>query len=62
MDRIYLFPNGNWCWVDMFDWQGGSPKDAVEIIIGSNWSDRDVSQMITEYYNENSETLFEDKS
>lgn len=58
MDRIYLFPNGNWCWVGMFDWQSGSPENAVEIIVGMNWSDRDINQMVREYYEENVSELF----
>jgi hypothetical protein len=42
----------------MFDWQSGSPENAVEIIVGMNWSDRDINQMVREYYEENVSELF----
>lgn len=59
MDRIYLFPSGAWCWVDMFDWQASSPNKAVEIILGNGWTDEEVESMVRDYYEENLLWLFD---
>lgn len=53
-DRVYLFGNGSWCWGFEYSIKAyvhlGEYK---EIVVGQGWSDREVSNMLSEYYSEN---------
>lgn len=61
MDRsiVYLFRDSSWMYGVEFDPKFHKEKgDYHEVIIGKGWSSREVSEMLKEYYNENSDILF----
>lgn len=58
-DRVCLFSDGSWCWNFEYSLaQHGELGQYKEVILGQGWSDREVSKMLSEYYQENSH-LFE---
>lgn len=53
-DRVCLFSDGSWCWNYEYSLKGyGHLGDYKEVILGQGWSNREVSQMLAEYYQEN---------
>jgi hypothetical protein len=53
-DRVCLFIDGSWCWNFEYSLKAyGHLGNYKEVILGQGWSDREVSQMLAEYYQEN---------
>ena len=59
MNTIVLFENRSWNWLEHTSVMELSLQKYIEIRIGDNWSDRDVSDMLCEYYEANRFTLFD---
>ena len=59
MTTVVLFENGGWNWLEHTSVMELGSQKHVEINIGENWSDRDVSDMLSEYYETNRFLLFE---
>lgn len=57
MTTIILLPNGSWDHEENL----GSLENVkhARITIGPGWTDRQISEMISEYYENNLDTLFE---
>jgi hypothetical protein len=53
-ERIFLFEDGSWEFAEMCtpEYTDSLPRHK-EIVIGPNWTDREITQMIDEYYNVN---------
>lgn len=58
MNTIVLFEDGSWNWIDFTSVMELGLQRHVEIKIGDNWTDRDVSDMLKEYMEENSDQIF----
>lgn len=57
-DRIYVFSNG-WCWACEYSLATHSKFGKYqEVVLGSGWHDREVSEMVCSLLEENSLELF----
>jgi len=57
-DRVCLFRDGSWCWFEEFNLKGyGHLGEYKEIVLGQGWHDRDVSNMLKAYFEENQDNL-----
>jgi len=56
-----LFSNGHWFWSEHY--HHDIHKDLgkyIEVYFAKGWDDRDVTEVLKEYYTDNSEHLFEE--
>jgi len=62
MDRaiVYLFELGDWMYACEYNHGFHSEKGKyVEVVVGRGWSSREIGEMLSAYYDENSEHLWE---
>lgn len=53
-DRVCLFSSGEWCWSFEYSTKAyGHLGEYKEIVVGQGWSDRCISNMLKDYYQEN---------
>lgn len=62
MDRaiIYMFEQGDWMYgCDYHPVEHSGKGKYVEVVVGRGWSLREIGEMLSDYYEENSEYLWE---
>lgn len=60
MQSIIIFSNGSWEYEDLAtNKMANSGLKHIRVGIGSGWEEREISQMVSDYFTENIEYLFE---
>lgn len=56
---VYLFSDGSWDYGYSYSVKTHGHRGYYhEVVIGEGWNHKDITQMLKEYYNENSDILF----